>query len=303
MSVQNFTALLLNLDCDTARLDHMRGQLQQARIAFMRLPGVLGDAVPDDLRPYFFNPSGQPKTTMKRGEIGCYASHLRALMNIATGAYGDVVLVMEDDLAIAPDMIDRINALCSAAPAGWDIVRLSNAPRRAYAPVAAIGDGSFLVRYSKIPTSAGAYLITPAGARKFLHKGVRGLTFDDDLRRPWFHQMETYGVVPPPICAGVTHKSSIDSVEAGRFSKGMSARMERIMRGDHLYLFKRMTYNIQTIGMVNWSKCCVINGGEMLAKIFWGRSLIHDAAKTFPTRGVAGVSPSAQTQDSAAAIE
>jgi len=69
MSVQNFSALLLNLDRDTARLAHMEKQLARANIAFTRQPGILGDAVPDDLRPYFYEASGKQKTIMKRGEI------------------------------------------------------------------------------------------------------------------------------------------------------------------------------------------------------------------------------------------
>ena len=282
MSAQNFTALLLNLDRDTARLDHMRDQLAQAQIDFTRLPGILGDAVPDDLRPYFFDAVGKPKTTMKHGEIGCYASHLCALKNIAAGDYGDMVLVMEDDLAITHDAIDIIAAACRAAPQGWDIIRLSNPPRRAYAPLVKLQGGRLVVRYSKIPNSAGAYMVTPAGARKFLAKGVRGLTFDDDLRRPWFHHMETYGVVPPPMRAGATNKSTIDAVEAGRFDKGMSSRMERILRGDHGHAFKRVVYNIRTMGAVNWMLCSLINIADMLAKPIRGHSIIHAATRLFP---------------------
>ena len=281
MTVQPFTALLLNLDRDVARLEHMQAQLARAQVSFTRLPGILGDAVPDDLKKYFYEPGGRPRTQMKRGEIGCYASHLRALTRVAAGEFGEVALIMEDDLDIAPDLIATVAAALRVLPKGWDIVRLSNPPRRAYAPIAPVR-GAMLARYSKIPNSAGAYLITRAGARKFLQRGVRGLTFDDDLRRPWFHQMETYGIVPPPIQAGATRQSSIDAIEAGRFDKGISSRMERIMRGDHLYALKRLAYNGRNLGVANWLACGLINLAVIMSKPSHGKKLIHRAAKWFP---------------------
>jgi len=279
MTAQNFSALVLNLDRDTERLEHMEKQLAQARVTFTRQSGVLGDAVPAALRPYFFDAAGQPKTTMKRGEIGCYASHLCALMRVARGELGDAVLIMEDDLTIASDLIDILVEAQCAAPKNWNILRLSNPSRRAYVPVAQIGSRR-VVCYSKIPNSAGAYLVTPAGARKFLQKGVRGLTLDDDLRRPWFHEMETYGILPPPIRAGAL-KSTIDAVEAGRFDKGMSSRSERILRGDPLYAFKRMAYNMRALGVRGWLLCCAINVMDMIAKPIVGHSNVDRIVQFF----------------------
>ncbi|MDE2028960.1 MAG: glycosyltransferase family 25 protein [Alphaproteobacteria bacterium] len=279
--MQAFGAVLLNLDRDTVRRAHMESELARAGIGFTRQPGILGDAVPDDLRRYFFHPDGSPKTIMKRGEIGCYASHLRALTRIASGELGDAVLVMEDDLAFDDGFLETVAAAINAMPKGWDILRLSSPPRRAYVPLARLPGGRFLIRYSKIPNSAGAYLVTREGARKFIERGVRGLTFDDDLRRPWFHHLDTYGIVPPPARAGVL-KSSIDAIETGRFDKGMSSRMERITRGDHFYMFKRLAYNIGNLGLGGWLFCVAVNLADMVVKPLRGRSIIHGAARLFP---------------------
>ncbi|MDR3425764.1 MAG: glycosyltransferase family 25 protein [Alphaproteobacteria bacterium] len=280
---QNFSALLLNLDRDVERRGHMEKQLAKAQVAFTRQSGILGEAVPDDLRSYFYDAQGLPKTTMKRGEIGCYASHLRALKRVASKELGGAVLIMEDDLELVPDFLDILRTALLAVQPNWDIIRLSCPPRRAYAPVARLDAAHVLARYSKIPNSAGAYLVTPAGAQKFLQRGVRGLTFDDDLRRPWFHRMETFGVIPPPAKAGVL-KSTIDAIEAGRFDKGISSRAERLVRGDHLYAFKRLAYNISNLGPMNWLACSVINLVDMLAKPILGHSIIHVAARYFPAR-------------------
>jgi len=276
--VQNFSALLLNLDRDTARREHMEKQLELACISFSRQSGVLGDAVPDALLPYFYDPFGRPKTTMKRGEIGCYASHLLALQRIASGELGEAVLVMEDDLDLDQGLADIIAEARHKAPSGWDILRLSSPSRRAFVPLAKVGSNHLLVRYSKIPNSAGAYLVTPKGAQKFLERGIRGLTFDDDLRRPWFHDMETFGVLPPPVKAGVL-TSTIDAVEAGRFDKGMSSRMERFLRGDHFFALKRIAYNARNLGVLNWIKCCGINVVDMAARRVFRRSIVQVSAK------------------------
>ncbi len=278
--MQDFSALLLNLDRDTARRAHMEKQLAGAGIVFTRQPGVLGDRLPDALRPYFYDRTGRPKTTMKKGELGCYASHLLALQRVASGELGPAVLIMEDDLDLAPGLIEIIAEARRAAPANWDILRLSSASRRAYVPVARVGASRFLVRYSKIPNSAGAYLVTPEGALKFLLRGIRGLTFDDDLRRPWFHGMETYGVLPSPVKAGVL-QSTIDAVEPGRFDKGMSSTMERFRRGDLYHGFTRLCYNMRSLGPGRWCACFAINLIDMLAKRVLGRSIIDDAARLF----------------------
>jgi glycosyl transferase family 25 len=284
MTAQNFTAILINLDRDTARLAHMQTQLANAGVAFTRQAGVWGDAVPDDLKPYFYDAEGRPLTGMKRGEIGCYASHLRALKRVAAGECGAVALIMEDDLNIDPDFLDVVEQAFAALPADWDIVRLSNSPRRAYAPIAWLIKERALARYSKIPNSAGGYLVTPVGAQKFLQKGVRGLTFDDDLRRPWFHHMQTFGIVPPPMQAGAMKQSSIDSIEAGRFDKGISSRRERLMRGDHLHALRRVAYNIGDLGVVNWLACAAINVADMVIKPVLGQSIIHRAARLLGAR-------------------
>lgn len=278
---QNFAAILLNLDRDAERRIHMERELAQAGIAFTRQPGILGNDVPADLRHFFYDANGDALTTMKRGEIGCYASHLRALMRIAGGECGSAALIMEDDLAIAPGALADIEEAIRQMPRGWDILRLSSLPRRAYVPLAPIGTRRLLVRYSKIPNGAGAYLVTQQGAQKFLTHGVRGLTFDDDLRRPWFHHMDTYGLMPPPMKPGML-PSTIDAVEGGRFDKPMSSRTERLMRGDHLYALKRLVYNVGNLGVGNWLACGFINLADMVIKPVIRRSIIHGAAWLSP---------------------
>jgi hypothetical protein len=92
--------------------------------------------------------------------------------------------------------------------------------------------------------------------------------------------METYGIVPPPVKAGVL-RSTIDTIEPGRFNKGVSSRMERLLRGDHLYALKRVTYNMRFLGMRDWLLCGGINVTDMCSKALFDISILHRATRVF----------------------
>ena len=197
---------LINLDRDTDRLAHMDAQLKAHGIAYERFAACRGGALPETLRRHFDLPAGEPQV-LTAGEIGCYASHL-AIQEIV--AAGDApALVIEDDLEIGatlPLLLDRLAAL----PDDWDIVRLSNPAKAAAEPVVSLAGVGEVVRYWRVPNNTGAYLIRPAGARKFLSLAApRRRAIDEDLRRPWEHGLITYGVLPPPVTANVLPASSI----------------------------------------------------------------------------------------------
>jgi hypothetical protein len=87
--------------------------------------------------------------------------------------------------------------------------------------------------------------------------------------------------LPPPAKAGVL-KSTIDSIEAGRFDKGISSRMERILRGDHVHAFRRLAYNVKNLGLKNWVLCSAINLADMILKPFIRRHIFDVSDKFFP---------------------
>ena len=80
-----FDAWLINLDRDADRLAHMTAQCAAAGVAFSRFP-ALGPDLTDDLRPAFYDDAGQAFAPLKRGEIGCYGSHLAVMAKaVASG--------------------------------------------------------------------------------------------------------------------------------------------------------------------------------------------------------------------------
>jgi len=204
--------IVINLDRDTGRMAHMRAEFDRLSLQYERFAALRGDTLPPALARYF--PFG---VQLSPGEIGCYASHLAIMQRLASGELPSPLLVLEDDVGLPPDLPQALEALVGALPASWDIVRLSYHTKLLVRRVAPLGAQRHLVRYSLVPTTTGAYLISPSGARKFLAERPRHLPIDHDLRRVWEWDLDTYGVSPPLIRHEVLDRSSIDALSpAGR---------------------------------------------------------------------------------------
>ena len=196
------TALVINLDRDTVRLAHMEAECARVGLQMQRWPALLGTALPPDLDACFAKRDGTD-WPLSNGEIGCYASHITIWQALADGRLGDVALVMEDDLRLEDDFAGVVRSALAVAAPGWDLIRLSNTPRRAFVPVAKLGSRYSLVHYTRVPVSAATYLISRSGAEKLLAKNSRTLPVDEDLRRWWRFDLNTFGVVPLPATPGV----------------------------------------------------------------------------------------------------
>ena len=198
---------LINLDRDADRLDYMTAELARRGFTAERIPAVYGLDMPETLKSYFLDASGGIDSAMNRGEVGCYASHLKIMQRIVEDGIEEPVCVMEDDLefhdafAVMADALDRL-------PEDWEIVRLSNPPKAAVKTVSELADGLRVVKYWRVPNNTGCYLINRAGAEKFLtYRALRKRPVDEDLRRPWEHGLKTYGLVPPPVTSNIFDSS------------------------------------------------------------------------------------------------
>lgn len=85
--------VLINLDRSVDRLVHMKAQFERADIAFERSQAVDGANLPGSVKPYFCDAAGITVSTLRPGEIGCYASHLCVWQRVAEGKYGPSVLI------------------------------------------------------------------------------------------------------------------------------------------------------------------------------------------------------------------
>lgn len=232
--------IVINLDLDTERMAHMHCELGRARLSFERFPAVRGDKLPAELARYF--PIG---IGLSPGEIGCYASHLAIMQRVVRGELSAPLLVLEDDVGLPVDLAAGLDALLAALPARWDIVRLSYPTKLLTRPIAALGGGRHLVRYSRVPTTTGAYLISASGAHKFLAERPRSVPVDHDLRHVWEWDLDTYGVSPPLIAHEVLGVSSIDTLsprgraELHRRQRELRATLRRARQGVRDFGFSR----------------------------------------------------------------
>jgi glycosyl transferase, family 25 len=242
-------AVVINLECDKARLAAVSAEFARHGLALERFAAVEGLAVPEPLRDFFFDANGQPAPNLTKGEIGCYASHLALWWRIAAAQYPDVTLICEDDIRLPDNFQAMLDAALAATPEGWDVIRLSAPSKRTTWPIRQICNGHRLVHYSKIPTLLGAYLISRQGARKLLKPGLRTRPVDLDMARIWEIDLNLYGVDPAPVYQPTRNESSIDAVEKRRFPRramGFLGIRSRLLGRER---FQRCWHNTRTVGL------------------------------------------------------
>jgi glycosyl transferase, family 25 len=281
VSDQACPIFLINLDRDLDRLAVMRGALDGLGLAFERVPAVLGLAMPAWVRPYFLNPDGTIASTLRRGEVGCYASHLVVARRIVDDAI-PFALVLEDDLALPADFPALLPALIAAAPPGWDIIRLSNPPKTPYVPLLDLPGGCEIATYLRVPNNTGASLLSMSGAKKLLAPGVRDLQIDEHLRRPWMLEMETYGVVPAPVRSNIFEGSTIDALESRGL--GVENALNKLVRrrfDPPAMLFAQIRWQIAHLGAIGWLRAILTGLGLSLARKVTGRKSGAEAQRRY----------------------
>lgn len=276
--------LFINLERSIDRRGHMEGELGRVGLVFERVAGIPGADLPDRFKPYFCTPDGQLASPLKLGEVGCHAAHLAAYERFLAGSEA-TALVLEDDVHLPADLAPLLARILAKLPADWDIVRLSNTPKRAYVPLDPIADGYHLVRYSKVPTLASAYLLSRAGARKLLAPGLRVHAIDEYLRRPWLMDLDTFGIVPPPIRL-MSFDSNIDAFEDRRRQPKIGVIRKTLGKADLSNFPKRLGFDMRNIGIVRWSACFAINVADKLARRVFRQTLIYRLAPLLKRSGV-----------------
>lgn len=252
VSNQPCPIFLINLDRDPDRLAFMAKALEKLGLGFTRVPAVLGLAMPEWVKPYFLDGDGAIASKLRVGEVGCYASHLVVARRMVDEGI-PAALVFEDDLELPEDFTGLIAETLRVAPAGWDIIRLSNPPKAPFVPVADLPGGRDLALYARVPNNTGASLLSLSGARKLLRPGLRDLQIDEHLRRPWDLGMETYGIVPAPIRSNIFDISTIDAMD--QRSLGRESLMKKLARrhiaGPGMAL-KHFNWQIAQLGAIGW---------------------------------------------------
>jgi GR25 family glycosyltransferase involved in LPS biosynthesis len=136
--------------------------------------------------------------TLSAPEIAVCSSQVAVLSDFLERGSTEYLLVLEDDVIFDTDFpLDQFCAFCSEK--GIDYIRLFG---KHYAKAARLGfffDRS-IMRYKSSPAGAQAYLMTKAGARKFL-ENYRSIdtTVDLAMDRFWELGLPIYAIFPYPI--------------------------------------------------------------------------------------------------------
>src|SRR5262245_54110856 len=115
---------VINLDRSADRLARVSRECAQAGVVFARFPAVAGTALPDHLKPYFCDASGNIVSPLTPGEIGCYASHL-ALWRRIVHENLPAALICEDDAIVPGDIKAIVAEILSVLPHDWDMAFLA----------------------------------------------------------------------------------------------------------------------------------------------------------------------------------
>jgi glycosyl transferase, family 25 len=264
--------LYINRDCDHDRRANLEFALKSAGLTAERISAVEGLSVPAGLRDYFFDADGLV-SSLTPGEVGCYASHLKACESIAALNF-DYALVLEDDALPPRDLRRIVRDVMSLLPKDWDVVHLCGTARHAVKRVAELEHGRNLVRYSRVPSGAFGYLISAAGARKLLTPIKRYWPFDTDMKRPWLLGLQIYGVTPSVVGHDDGSPSRILAMGGrSRGRRGLPIPSRAAWSGNPLHSPAGALYNLKTLGPLWWAKCGVQNAGRRTANALRLRQL------------------------------
>lgn len=198
---------LINLDRSPQRLATMDERLSALGIAYTRITGVDGAQLDEDefLRHTRENRYYKP---IRRGEVGCYLSHLRVLQ-VFLDSDARYALVLEDDGQFRPDLpvalrsALRLREQTDDPLLQWDVLKLNRTRRRLVA-LAPLEAPYRLVEYGpSVPITTAAAVWTRDAAQRFL-QAYRGSArpIDCDLQHPWEFGLTILSLQPPPVVQG-----------------------------------------------------------------------------------------------------
>lgn len=212
---------LINLPDDVRRRAHALGELRKCALldSLVEVGAIRGADLSVDEVSRIYDATSNARRFRKplsRGEIGCYASHLKCWERVAA-ADAPMALVIEDDVRIDEDILQTLQGVESSG-VEFDMIKLVGRPRESVLRVVRPIGSRRLVEYFRVPSSSGAYLVSRTGARKLVARRRRFFRpVDVDLRYWWEvdSAFRMFGVHPYPVSqAGFA--SGLDKQTASR---------------------------------------------------------------------------------------
>jgi glycosyl transferase, family 25 len=238
---------LINLERDVERRVFMQNQLSALGLVAEWFPAVLGRTLSETAIAALYSVERNQRRypmPLTAGEIGCYASHLLVWRRLLD-SNAEAALVLEDDVELLASLPDVVGLLRDRLDSRrWDMIKLiGRLGRELVLRELNLGAAS-LIRYRRVPSYTGAYVVSRVGAEKLLaSRQPFGRPIDVDLRFWWENRLNVFGALPYPVAhAPIGAASSI-----GR--KGEKLGLA--------YRLRRTRYNVEL------SLCSV------LGNVFW----------------------------------
>ena len=215
---KNTNAIVISLKRSIKRRRLISERLLDSKIKFQWFSAVDGKS--DKIfnyTKYVSKPAWRGKA-LTQGEIGCFASHYEIWKLVVQTNQPRIVL--EDDIIWEDDFLEVVEHL-SNYPPKLIFLRLYGTFQRKRKVYRKIGKyiGREIVEYSKGPSGACAYWITPKAANKLIsHSRYWRLPVDDYLDSFWTHGVRTFSLIPFPVKT----YSPVSEVEGIPGKKGMA---------------------------------------------------------------------------------
>jgi GR25 family glycosyltransferase involved in LPS biosynthesis len=176
-----YQAYVINLPKRPERLASIAGQLDKEGI-----PYVVQNAIsPEDIEaevlarrnnepsPGAFDPETKMNFTtgifpkIRQTELGCFQSHVQALIKISKSKTNDPVLILEDDANLETDFYVRSTKFLSNLPENWDVFQVGYCGTARCSLVRPQKAGLCKIKISMLPCTHG-YFVNGSKAAKIL---------------------------------------------------------------------------------------------------------------------------------------
>lgn len=208
---------LINLDRSPERLALAHQSLAAARIPYERIPGF--DASREDLSQCRIDLKAFRKThgrtEPRKGEIGVYQSHLKALKSFIQSGR-EFGIILEDDASPEPYFAHSISQLLTWKEA-WDIVPLFHFHAGGAMVLRQTNESQLTLHLAHI-SSAAAYIVNRKAATNLLaHMETQRACVDHALFEKWTHGLRLRGISPMPV--RLSSQANISTIGADNSGK------------------------------------------------------------------------------------
>ena len=207
-STKDIPIIVLNLDRDIERLEHVKGQLSALNLQFQRFVATDKLTLTEADRKQYSPKLALLNCTreLSDGEIACSLSHIRIWQDIVENNY-TLTLILEDDVILMPEIKEVILALQSRSR-DYDLINFSTTAKQTTFGDK-ISNNHQLTTFKGSANMTSAYLLTLAGAKMLLKKAfpVR-MPADAMTGRTHVTGIKAYGVFPE-VAAIAGFESSI----------------------------------------------------------------------------------------------